>query len=280
MALKHRYWRELGGELCSEIALFQTLTYRYMKTILKTACLSALLGGLVLIVASPVRSQDFDLGTPAIDLGQAVLSTIPLNAALDGITGSDKIPRGARSTSTAAATQKSTLSYSPTPSLKRNIVQGYIDRLRTKNPTASRTIAENFGSGRYDYGQIYQGLVKGKGLRENDAADAMSAYLILGYMIVNNVQDGNVITASMARGVRSQVAPLLVSNSRLTASGIPAQLGEEMKLQTVIVQGGWQSAIKENSLSNYQQGIATLFKNRYGLDLTQVTLTDRGFAKK
>ncbi|MBD1845367.1 hypothetical protein H6F89_18540 [Cyanobacteria bacterium FACHB-63] len=123
--------------------------------------------------------------------------------------------------------------------------------MKKTSPAASQTVSEAFQTGKYNYGQIYWNITKASGLRENDAADALSAYMILGYMIVNNVQDGDRVTVPMARGVRSQLTPLLAANSRLTAPGMPAQLGEEMKLQTVIIHAGWQSAARENTLSNY-----------------------------
>ncbi|GAB3638449.1 hypothetical protein GCM10027422_40390 [Hymenobacter arcticus] len=184
-----------------------------------------------------------------------------------------------RNTMAASATSAG-LPYTVTPALKASTVQGYIDRLKTKNPAASQAVATNFGLGKYDYGTIYQGIVKGNGLRQNDAVDAMTAYMILGWMIVHNVQDGNAVTPAMVQGARAQFAPRLSQSPQLTAPGAAGQLGEEMKLQVVIVQGGWQSAIKENALPAYQQGIAALFKNQYGLDFSQLTLTGQGFAKK
>lgn len=127
---------------------------------------------------------------------------------------------------------------------------------------------------------MYHGLTKDSGLIENDTASALATFMILGWMIINNVQDGNAVTVPMARGVRAQVAPQLSATAQFKTAGVPAQLGEEMKLLFVLVQGGWQSAIKENTLPAYRQGIADLFKNQYGLDLSLVKLTPQGFAKK
>ena len=97
----------------------------------------------------------------------------------------------------------------------------------------------------------------------------------MGYAVVHNMQDGKAITVPMARGVRAQVAPLLAANAQ--APGRIAQLGEEMKLQAVIVQGGWQAAIKEGKLTAYQQGVGNMFKTQYGLNLNQLKLSIRGF---
>ncbi|MDO7875490.1 hypothetical protein Q5H93_12170 [Hymenobacter sp. ASUV-10] len=165
--------------------------------------------------------------------------------------------------------------YKSTPALRQQTVQSYANRLKTSNPSGAQAVTAAFGPGKYDYGHVYRGILDGTGLRDNDAADALAAYMLMGYAIVHNIQDGKAITVPMARGVRAQVAPLLAANSQ--ARGRAAQLGEEMKLQTVIVQGGWQSAIKEGKLTAYQQSIGQLFKTQYGLDLSQLKLTSQGF---
>jgi hypothetical protein len=168
--------------------------------------------------------------------------------------------------------------YTPTPALRQQTVQGYINRLKTSNPPAAQAIAENFGPGKYDYGKIYQDLTKGVGLRENDATDVLATYMILGWMIVNNVTDDNAVTTPMAQGMRAQIAPVMAANAQ--ARSRAAQVGEEMKLQTVVVHGGWQSAIKEGKVAAYQQGIRNLFKTQYGMDLSQYKLTSQGLASK
>ena len=55
---------------------------------------------------------------------------------------------------------------------------------------------------------------------------------------------------------------------------------EELKLQTVVVQGGWQAAIKGGKLVAYQQGIGNPFKTQYGLNMSEFKLTSQGFAKQ
>ncbi|WP_157530898.1 hypothetical protein [Hymenobacter norwichensis] len=183
-----------------------------------------------------------------------------------------------RSTTATRSGASVSTAYTPTPALRQQIVQGYINRLKTSNPPAAQSIAANFGPGKYDYSKIYRDLTKDVGLRENDATDVLASYMILGWMIVNNVTDDNAVTASMAQGMRAQIAPALAANTQARARA--AQVGEEMKLQTVVVHGGWQSAIKEGKLGAYQQGIKNLFKNQYGMDLSQYKLTSQGLTSK
>lgn len=157
-------------------------------------------------------------------------------------------------------------------------MQGYTNRLKASNPTGAQAVASVFGTGKYDYGQVYRGIVVGTGLRDNDATDALACYMLLGWAIVHNKQRDQGITAPMARGVRAQVAPLLASNAQMRTRA--AQVGEELKLQAVLVQGGWQSAIRGGKLAAYQQGVANLFKTQYGVHMSQFELTSQGFTKR
>jgi len=181
-------------------------------------------------------------------------------------------------TGAARAAASASTAYTPTAALRQQTVQGYVNRLKTSSPAGAQAIAAAFGPGKYDYGQVYRSIVDGTGLRENDAADALACYMIMGWAVVNNVQDDKAITMPMARGVRAQVAPLVAGSAQMRTHA--AQLGEELKLQTVVVQGGWQSAIKEGKLAAYQQGIGNLFKTQYGMDMSQFKLTSQGFAKR
>lgn len=223
---------------------------------------------LALLLAATTPAQAQDAPPPMFD---GLAGSMAMNKLLfDNTTGRAAGSRG---------TTKS-LAYVPSAALRQKTVQGYVDRLKTKNPAASQAVATAFGPGKNDYGTVYRGLIDGYNLRENDAVDAMTAYLVLGWMIVNNVQNDKAVTAAMVQGVRTQVAPHLTANAKLTAPGVAAQVGEEMKLQSVIVQGGWQSAVKEGTLPAYRQGIASLFKTQYGLDLSQLKLTSQGFVGK
>ncbi len=230
-----------------------------MKTPLLSARLEALL-----LAAPAVQAQGYLSMAPTMFSTQ--LSFAAVTAGLGTAAASPK------------TASKTSLAYTPTAALKQKTVQGYVDRLKPNSPTASQAVAANFGPGKYDYGAIYRGLIDGYNLRENDAVDALTAYLVLGWMIVNNVQNDKAVTAAMVQGVRAQLAPRLATNAQLTAPGAAAQVGEETKLQSVIVQGGWQSAIKENTLPAYRQGIAAMFKTQYGLDFSQLKLTPQGFA--
>ncbi|MBO2012293.1 hypothetical protein [Hymenobacter negativus] len=178
----------------------------------------------------------------------------------------------------ATSANSAALSYNVTPALKEKTLQRYVKQLQTSSPTTAQSVATYFGPGKHDYNTVYQDVVSGYGLRANNPADALAAYLTLGWMIVNNVDD-KAVTPAMVQGARAQFGPVLASNPQMTPA-VAAQAGEDMKLQLAIVHVGWQGAIKGQNLPAFRQGVATLFKKQYAMDLTAFKLNNNGFTRK
>ncbi|MDO7849490.1 hypothetical protein Q5H92_24205 [Hymenobacter sp. M29] len=173
-------------------------------------------------------------------------------------------------------------SYRPSPAMREQTVERAVEQLKPTNPTGASALASVFGPGKYDYDQTYAEIIKGTGLRATDAADAMACYLLMGYAIVHNLQDDKAIGPPLARGVRAQVANILAQNPNFKPDDplAAAKFGEELKLQTVILQGGWQSAVKQKAYPAYRNTVAQNFRTGFGLDLSQLKLTTQGFAKR
>ena len=242
-----------------------------MKMLLKPAAIGLLSVGLLLATPA-VRAQDL----PVMEWIGPEIESQRFNALVrDNLTIDTN--GAARLTTLASA---ASLPYSPTPALKKETVQGYVARLKTKSPTAAQAMVTNFGSDKFNYGTIYNGLVSGYSLTENDAVDALAMYLVLGYTIVNNIQNNKLVNPAMVQGARAQFGLKLARNPKLMAPSVAAQLGEEMKLQCVVLQGGWQAAINEGRLPAYRQNVASLFKTQWGFDVSQLRLTKLGFSKR
>ena len=188
--------------------------------------------------------------------------------------------KGGRGSSAAASA--TSFAYRSSPSTRARAVEQVASRVRPRTPQLAQAITTAFGPGKADFETTYAQILDGTGLRSANAADAMAVYLLMGYAIVHNLQDDKDITPALARGVRQQVQGILLNNPKLKPDDpvAAANLGEELKLQAVVLQAGWQSAKKENKLPAYQQQTAQLFKNSYGLDLSALRLTAQGFAKR
>jgi len=238
--------------------------------------LAYLLLGAALLLHRPAQAQDIG---PALDMTLMAgwTGNAAMYAELEKRAGSAK-----GSPSSVAATSATSFAYHSTPSTRARAVEQVANRVRPTTPQLAQVITTAFGPGKTDFETTYAQLIDGTGLRSNNAADAMTTYLLVGYAIVHNLQDDKDITPAMARGLRQQVQSILADTPQLKP-GDPvaaARLGEEMKLQAVVLQGGWQSAAKEDKLPAYQQQTAQLFKTSYGLDLRALRLTAQGFAKR
>ena len=174
----------------------------------------------------------------------------------------------------AAAGPAPALRYTPTPALARETAAAMVARLRPSNPTATDMLQGQLG--RHDYRDIWRGLAGRSGLRDDNATDAVEAYMILGWLVANN----QVNTADDPAGVqevRRQLAGPLAGDPALADPATRAALGEEVKLLFVVVHSGWQSAQREGNLAAYANGIAQIFMQFSGQDLRRVALTSAGF---
>jgi hypothetical protein len=95
---------------------------------------------------------------------------------------------------------------------------------------------------------------------------------------VNGVPEASV-TPAMDWALQRQTTSLLRSNKSLTSSAAVVRLGEEMKLQAVVLYLGWQTAKKNGQEAQFKSNIASASKSK-GLDLSTLRLTSIGLVKK
>ena len=226
----------------------------------KTSCWGWLLTGALLLPALAVQAQGvFNMGTLTNTL------SIP--------TESGKAP------ARRPAASQTVLRYVPTVAQQQQTVQAYVARLKPTDPKAAQAVATTFGPGKTSYGQLYRETLAGSGFQDNDVASALGLYLELGYRIAHNIEDDKVVTPTQERGLRAQVAQILTQTGALTTPAAAARLGEEMKLQTVVLAVGWLQARKGSQLGTFRTTTTQQFKTTYGFDFQQIKLTDSGFSK-
>ncbi|MFD0794712.1 hypothetical protein ACFQZX_13880 [Mucilaginibacter litoreus] len=107
-----------------------------------------------------------------------------------------------------SAAMKLSFPYSSTLALRKSVVAGFTKRLQSQSPSGAQAIAAAFGPGKADYETIYAQMLKTSALHNNDAADALTGLILVGYQIANNVPDEQV-TAKMERAARAQIAGIL-----------------------------------------------------------------------
>jgi len=229
-------------------------------------------------LCAPAAAQDLGGALDLPQLGQ----TLTMSAAIRADAERRAAEKGIKLSDSNESSTKSParLTYTSTPSLRQQTVQNLAQRLQASNPMQAKALTTAFGPGKADYGQLYAAGLKGSGFQDNDAASALAAYLEMAYVVANNIQDTKAITPAVDRGLRTQAAGLLRKNTTLTDASAVAKLGEELKLQTVILLSGWQQSLKTGQTASFSSNIARQFSNQYRFDLTQVKLTEQGFTKK
>lgn len=162
--------------------------------------------------------------------------------------------------------------YLASSAVRQRVIADLISRVRAKDPQGAKEIGSAFT--RYDYDRLYDGIAGPYGLSGNDAGSAMTAYLVLGWLIANGQQDvpGGRATALAAR---AQVASMLAESGAVSRDHW-AELGEELKLQFVIAHAGWLNSMRVRSGQPYADGIARQFQQIYGIDLRHTSLDPRG----
>lgn len=243
---------------------------------MKTQLLGAAFG--LLLCTRPVAAQDL---TPALDpvmLGQGLVLSSTMHAQAER----DAARKGIKLKDTASPSKSPAvrLTYTSTPALRQQTVRNLAQRLQQNQPAQAQFLQATYGPGKTDYGQLYAASLKNSGFQDNDAASALAAYMEVAYAVVNNVQNEASITPAMDRGLRNQVAGILSRNPAARNPATLAQVGEEMKLQTVILATGWQQSRQTGHTATFRANIARQFSNQFGFDLTKVRLTERGFAGK
>jgi hypothetical protein len=173
------------------------------------------------------------------------------------------VPRGAAQVS---------LGYVPGAAVHERVLADLLQRIRAKDPHGAQAVESVFA--RYDYGKLYDGIAGPYGLSGDDAGNAMTAYLILGWLIANGRQDVPGGRAA-AMAARAQIAGAFAGGADMSPQK-RAELGEELKLQFVMAHAGWLSAIKDHTARQYADGIERQFQQVYGIDLRHIALDARG----
>lgn len=238
-----------------------------------------------LSAAPPLAAQDFMLG-PVFDMG-ALTNSLSMSGVIQheerraAQLRNQPGPRAAAQAGLVGAAmaaappaQLPSLRYTPTPALALATVEGMAGRLQAGDPRAAAALQEALRG--QDYRAIWRRLIGTSGFRDNDAVDAVAAYLILGWLIANGITDPPDDPAG-TQAVRRQLAAPLAANPALADPATRAALGEETKLLFVVLHAGWQSAAREGRLAAYAQGAARIFQSFGGQDPRRLVITAAGF---
>lgn len=249
--------------------------------VLRTTALAALL-----LLGSGVRAQ-IDNGLPGIqpfDVGGFIMKDMLLRQTLPRVEDDPGPTVGKKADGKSPATPKAgaakaDTTYKASPEVSAKVRKQYLDWVAKQNPKGAEELKAVFE--KHDPVQIWSEIVRSDGLHTGDVTDAFTAYWLLNWMVANR-SDG---TPDQVKAVREQVRPLLAANptyARLTEAQ-RQELAEVLMLNFVVQHGAYSAAMKKNDselLSKLGDAAVARFQNEMGIDLRQLTLTERGFAKK
>ena len=150
----------------------------------------------------------------------------------------------------------------------------YLDRLRKVDPVAADALDSQMRA--HDFGQVFTNLVGPYGLQRSNAADTLTAFMVLGWLIATGSPDPH---RAAVQAARSAISRGMSSEPKFANGSIRAALGEELVITCVTLHAGWQSARREGKLQQYSDGVAAMFLKQ-GTDLRALQLTDRGFVAR
>lgn len=148
----------------------------------------------------------------------------------------------------------------------------FFERLRESDPVTATAIADEFG--RHDMSAVYAGITRSYGFSPSDAGDVMTAYVLLGWLVSNGVDEP---PAGSIPAARAAIAASLARGGQIADVTTRARLAEEIKILFVVLHAGWLAARKEGNAAPYAAGVAELFRTATGDDLRRLVLGRNGF---
>ncbi|RYD53441.1 MAG: hypothetical protein EOP52_04725 [Sphingobacteriales bacterium] len=243
-------------------------------------CFRWIAAGLILGLSAPTQAQDW-IGMSPMDYANQTTSwtnTLIMNNVIEnqvrdrsGKTNTSRNPTvRSKTTRTAVPTA---YGYSVTPAYQASIRDQYLARVAKKNPQLAARLKTQLYQSSYD--GIYAGLLSGTGLSNNNLADVMTSFTVMGWMIVNNQQTDPPL--AQIAGVRQQWANALASTKAAGDVAARRQTAEEMKLRTVLLNSGWKDAVKAGATTDFAQIVSNTLRTEFKLDMARTNLTNAGF---
>ncbi|MGB3722917.1 MAG: DUF6683 family protein [Pacificimonas sp.] len=168
-------------------------------------------------------------------------------------------------------------SYKADKSITRQVRSEFISRMSDAEPGSARQALAAYPELNID--RAYKEVTRSFGLSPNSFSDAMTAHMVLGWLIANDVADP---PAGSVEAVRRQMAATINESDGYKTDSERQRLSEELKIMFVLAFSGWRDAVKNGGASgrnSYADGVNQLWKTKFGRDLRDVKLTAQGFSE-
>jgi len=162
---------------------------------------------------------------------------------------------------------ESNLTYNPSTRIRDRVIDRMAAGMKLSQANVVRLKQK-------DFNKIFTEITAPYRLQVDDAADILTAYQVLNWMIANNAPDPTPSSVDAVR--RSSIAALKLDRDIAHNAGNRAMLGEELKIIFVLNHSGWQAAKKSGAVSAYSDNITNQYQRRYNQDLRKLKLDSKG----
>jgi len=186
---------------------------------------------------------------------------------------------GAQASHTPNAVEVTT--YRASPTVSAQVKQRSVDFIRMSvSPEAAHQYDDILK--RNDPVSNWATLVADEGVHPGDVAEALASYWMLNYLIANGLADG---PSGAGRAVAQQVRGVLTRNAafRGLSEAQRQEMAELVVLNFLTQQAAYSGAVKTRDSDLKRRlgtAAATRFRREMGIDLREIALTPRGFAKR
>lgn len=170
------------------------------------------------------------------------------------------------------------LRFTRSETLSQTIQNEFIDQLAKNNPSLKPQIVSVFAGNKIR--SQFDQLLSGYGFSSLDLADAMTAYLVINWQVVNGKEFGD---RNGFEAVRQNIRATLLGNGKLKiATAMDKQrLAEHFGYQSMIAMSSYKVLLNKMDkvgLARLQQVVYQNTKQA-GIDLKSYRLTNKGFVK-
>ncbi len=187
----------------------------------------------------------------------------------------DLVDRAVRSGRSPPAAARTATAYRASPEVTRRVRQQFLGWVAQ---TAGQQGAAELGRvmQQQDVLALWTEQMGRDGLRPGDVADAFAAYWVQNWQMATKLEH---TTPAQVQSVRAQVAPILAANPAFRRlSEAQRQEMAEILIYNQFLQGtAWMAAPDAATKARLGDAAVARFRSEMGLDLRQLTLTERGF---
>lgn len=189
--------------------------------------------------------------------------------------GGEGSRRGSRITGSPRPVLQGSTRFLPSVAARQRTLAGLVSKARTTDPQAADALQRDFAKGD-PIAAIAPGLAR-YGLRTDDVADAMTAYLVSAWYGVRGSNEDP--PRAKVRATREQMHRVLLSTSSFASTSNEAkqQMSDAFLLQLMVTDRLVTDAKGDPSkMDSVKSTIGQTVLNTFKLDLTKMKLTDQG----